>query len=320
VANGTNSAGQVTILLGNGDGTFNVGTSLSGPVETASLTSADFNHDGKLDIAFVDSSLHANKVYIYLGNGDGTFRSAPTLAGDGDTDQIAAGDFNGDRKPDLAITDYFANTVSIALGNGNGTFGVTTTYPTGQNPQAITVADFTGDGKLDVATDSIYDSVSILPGNGDGTLAPYMGFAIASGASPAGLTSADFVNNGSSGVAVTGSSLNTVSVLINYPVVFLSTNALNYGKQTVRTSSTGTVVVNNSGAASMVINSISVSGTNAGDFSQTNTCGTKLAPAKQCSITVTFTPRAKGARTATISIADTAKGSPQRVTLSGTGQ
>ena len=66
--------------------------------------------------------------------------------------------------------------------------------------------------------------------------------------------------------------------------------------------------------------SIMVGGANAGDFVQTNTCGASVAAGSSCTISVTFTPKAKGGRSAMISITDNGGGSPQKVSLTGTGQ
>jgi hypothetical protein len=83
---------------------------------------------------------------------------------------VATGDFNGDGKLDLAVTNNMDNTVSILTGNGDGTFKALSTAATGQSPQGIVTADFNGDGKLDLAIAN-YGSgtVSIFLGKGDGT-------------------------------------------------------------------------------------------------------------------------------------------------------
>jgi hypothetical protein len=79
------------------------------------------------------------------------------------------------------------------------------------------------------------------------------------------------------------------------------------------------VTLSNTGNAALSVTSIRVTGANAGDFAQTNTCGSSVAASADCSISVTFKPTATGARNAAIGIADNASGSPQSITLSGTG-
>jgi hypothetical protein len=85
------------------------------------------------------------------------------------------------------------------------------------------------------------------------------------------------------------------------------------------TSAAQAVTLSNTGNASLTISSISLSGTDTGDFDQTNTCGNSVAMSSNCSIGVTFTPQAAGIRTAAVTIIDNASGSPHSVGLTGTG-
>jgi hypothetical protein len=104
------------------------------------------------------------------------------------------------------------------------------------------------------------------------------------------------------------------------PAVSLSPTSLAFGNQPVGTTSAPqTVTLSNSGNAAMSITSLVLTGTNASDFAQTNTCGSSVAAGAHCTISVTFTPAASGSRTASVSVTDNASGSPQAVSLSGTG-
>lgn len=104
------------------------------------------------------------------------------------------------------------------------------------------------------------------------------------------------------------------------PSVSLAPASLTFSSQPTGTASaTQTVMLTNSGGASLTITSISLAGTNSGDFSQTNTCGTSVNAGAGCAVTVTFKPTATGTRTASVSINDNATGSPQTVSLTGTG-
>jgi len=104
------------------------------------------------------------------------------------------------------------------------------------------------------------------------------------------------------------------------PAVSLSRASVTYSSQLVGTTSGAqSVTLTNTGSASLSITSIIVTGANSADFSQTNTCGTSLTAGANCTISVTFTPAATGSRTASVSIADNTPGSPQTVSLSGTG-
>jgi hypothetical protein len=96
--------------------------------------------------------------------------------------------------------------------------------------------------------------------------------------------------------------------------------SLNFGSITIGTSSTKTVTFTNSGSTTVNITGVSITGTNAAEYSQTNTCGSSVASKKNCTITVTFTPSAKGKQTGTLSISDDGGGSPQNASLTGTGK
>ncbi len=162
----------VTILLGNGDGTFTPGPqSPATGVAPVAIVVGDFNGDGIPDLAVAnENNAQPGSVTILLGNGDGTFRAAPSVNLSGSPHSMALGDFNGDGKPDLALTGVNANnTVAILLGNGDGTFTPGPQTPaTGSQYGGIAVGDFNGDGKVDLAVAST-SGVTVLLGNGDGT-------------------------------------------------------------------------------------------------------------------------------------------------------
>jgi hypothetical protein len=159
----------LTVLLGNGDGTF---TALAASPKTGdgpfAIVTGDFNGDGIPDLAVVGID---GSVTILLGNGDGTFTPAPSLKTSDYPGSIAAADFNGDGNMDLAVVNYNDSTVTIFLGNGDGTFTAAPASPaTGDAPMAIVAGDFNGDGIPDLAVANDNDSiVTILLGNGDGT-------------------------------------------------------------------------------------------------------------------------------------------------------
>jgi hypothetical protein len=133
-------------------------------------------------------------------------------------------------------------------------------------------------------------------------------------------------NNGAAGtvymddVKVSNAYNGPVGAAAVAPAVSLSPTSLTFSSQTVNTTSAAqSVTLTNSGNAALTISSIGISGANAGDFSQTNTCGSSLAAGASCTISVTFKPTATGTRTAAVSIADNATGSPHTVSLTGTG-
>lgn len=189
---------SITILLGNGDGTF---TQAPNPPAAATypgtIAVGDFNGDGNLDLAIVVSQPSA--VVVLLGNGDGTFTAAPgspiplgfSVSG------IVAADFNGDGKADLAASDYLGGTVNILLGNGDGTFRAASGSPitVGYEPQpSLVLGDFNGDGKLDLAVALTDNTVAILFGNGDGTFSTMKSPPIMN--QPGSMVTADFNRDG----------------------------------------------------------------------------------------------------------------------------
>ena len=104
------------------------------------------------------------------------------------------------------------------------------------------------------------------------------------------------------------------------PAVTLSSATASFGNQgTGTTSAAQTVILTNSGSASLAIASIAVTGTNSGDFAQTNTCAATLTPAASCSISITFAPTTTGIRSAAVTITDNAPSGIQTITLTGTG-
>jgi hypothetical protein len=165
------TAGGIQQFFGNGDGTLQSAPSLPTGNFPIAIAGADFNHDGTLDLAVLNSSSPAS-VTILLSNGDGTYQDGtiiPTLVTNAAA--IVVGDFNGDGVPDLAVAGReFSNNLVILLGRGDGTFRPPFTGSTGFSIASMAVGDFDGDGKLDVVVASQNTGiVSILLGLGDGT-------------------------------------------------------------------------------------------------------------------------------------------------------
>ena len=209
-----NGSNTVSVLLGNGDGTFQHHVNYAAGIQPVGLATGDFNHDGKVDLAvanFVD-----NTVSILLGNGDGTFRDHMdfgTAVGPG---LIAVGDFNGDGNLDLAITcsdNVSVYIVSILLGDGKGGFQSHVDYTTGAWPSGIAMGDFNQDGILDLAIGNAHsDTVSVLVGNGDGTFQAKVDYP--SGSNPRAMATGDFNGDGYLDLAVACQFSNAVCILL----------------------------------------------------------------------------------------------------------
>jgi hypothetical protein len=194
--NGSNSgllSDNVSVLLGNGDGTYGTAQNFSVGDAPLHLTSADFNGDAKADLAV--ANIRSDNVSVLLGNGDGTFGAAQNFGGVDGPFSVSSADFNGDAKADLAVAYNGAFTipggVSVRLGNGDGTFGAAQNFVAGLHPTSVSSADFNGDSKVDLATANAgSDNVSVLLGKGDGTFGTAQNFGAAD--SPWFVTSTDF--------------------------------------------------------------------------------------------------------------------------------
>ena len=217
---GNDIYGTFDILLGYGAGAFTEAANspmFLSVLGQSSVAVGDLNGDGKLDLAIATQS--TNGVTILLGNGDGTFTptSGPAPTVGKQPQGIVAGDFNGDGKLDLAITNAADNTVTILLGNGDGTFTQASGSPiaVGTAPYAIVAADFRANGKLDLAVvNSGSNNVTLLLGNGDGTFAQAPASPFPVGKAPYSLVVGDFNSSGRPGLAVANSTDGTISVLV----------------------------------------------------------------------------------------------------------
>ncbi len=198
------------------------------------MAKGDFNSDGKMDFVVPHTpNVTTNNLTVFLGNGNGTFVQQPFLSsGAMSPSSVAAGDFNGDGKLDLAVANATSSSISIMLGTGNGNFtpAITPFFPAGGTQTVfITTGDFNGNGLLDLAVvNQTSSNVAVFLGNGNGTFAqaPIPAFS-SGGLRPSYVGVGDFtgdakpdlvvVNNGSSNVVVfKGNGLGTFAQIANF--------------------------------------------------------------------------------------------------------
>jgi hypothetical protein len=304
----------VSVFLGNGDGTFqsHLDTHLgAGP--GPQLAVGDFTGGGKLDLAFADN--------VLVGNGDGTFQPTPHNLGIPPT-AVAAGDFNSDGIPDLALDTQFTGAIpfitfmlsapQIALSPSPRNFGPLE-VGTSSAAQEMTVTNI-GNAPMTIS--------SIVPG-GDFSQTNTCGEAIPAGAScvisvtftptAAGMRSGtitltDNLKSSPQVIALSG-----VGVV---PTVSLSPASITFGGQSIGTTSPAQMVtLTNTGNVLLMVSNIAVDG----DFAQTNNCGTEVGAGLRCTIGVTFTPTADGTSSGQLAVTDNAPNSPQSVALTGSG-
>lgn len=193
---------------------------------------ADLNGDGNPDL--ITSIFGTDSVAVQLGHGDGTFGPATSIliaAGFGPA-EVHAVSLRGNGTLDLIAGSFNTNQIAVLLGNGDGTFQTPAVYAVGtasNTPTSLTSGDFNDDGNLDVAVSNTEDNtVSVLIGNGTGTLTP-MGTAIHVGNTPEAIRAGDFNDDGFSDLAVANYHDGAVSILLNNQDETFSANAITTG-------------------------------------------------------------------------------------------
>src|SRR6185312_8982990 len=215
---GGTEAATVNLLLGNGDGSFQVPRRHVAGGEPFSMVAGDFDQDGHPDLAFADYG--SDTLSRLLLNGDGSLRSSEKYEAGTLSLGLVVGDFDGDGRLDLTVAGIDRNngpgTISVLAGNGDGSF-----QPPRHNPApepaagtpGLLAADFDGDGRLDLAAvnPGDYRSLLVLPGQGDGTFRPAQTLAVGSGPTP---VAGDFNGDGRADLAAANFNENDVAVLL----------------------------------------------------------------------------------------------------------
>ena len=198
----------VSILTRRADDSFDAPRAFAVGTASWSIAAGRFNADSALDLAVANT--FSTTISVLLGNGDGTFPAGLKLPTGLNPEGLETADFNGDGNADLVVANAGSSTVSVFLGNGDGRFQAPLTFPSGPEPVFVAVGDFNGDGHADAVvanygashyySDAVASTVSVLLGNGDGSLQPALAFEGGSG--PHGISVADFNRDGVQDLAV----------------------------------------------------------------------------------------------------------------------
>ncbi|MEO6924874.1 MAG: FG-GAP-like repeat-containing protein, partial [Bryocella sp.] len=210
--------GTVTLFLSNATNNFTyyVVQTLSGFGTPTAITDGYFSTSGNLDLAVADSA--SKTVHILTGDGTGNFTPGATPSTGADPTGIVGGDFTHNGLTDLAVVNAGDGTVSVLLARGSGNFStlapITVGPNTGTGASAILALDTRGNGNLDlIVGNTLQNTVGILLSNGNGNFQQIQTYAVPGG--PAYLTDGDFSRDGKPDLAVTQTTANSVSVLIN---------------------------------------------------------------------------------------------------------
>jgi len=201
------------VLLAAGDNRFTAGQFIGTAANAIAL--ADVNGDGIPDLIMTTNT---TSVAVFLGNGDGTFQSALNSNANGSEYAVAVGDFNGDGKPDLALI-VNGGTFAVMLGNGNGSFAPPgQSYAVGNDADSIAVGDFNHDGKLDAVVANFGlnggASISVFPGNGDGTFGTATNLPVPTNAGPWEVAVADLNGDGNLDIVSSNNNESYLSVYL----------------------------------------------------------------------------------------------------------
>jgi hypothetical protein len=203
---------SLSVLIGNGDGSFQDQKIISVCQEPRNIALDDFNLDHVVDVVVACSG--DNHILVLTGQENGTFLRGAQYLVHRTPVSIATGDFNEDFLPDLAVA-LRNDKIQIFLGMGNGKFRVGPLYEYGDTPTSIATADFNGDGHLDLAVTNggpMSNAVSIWLGVGDGTFLTPADYK--TGKRPLGVSVADFNNDRIPDLLVINGEMNTITVFL----------------------------------------------------------------------------------------------------------
>jgi hypothetical protein len=207
------SGGTVSVLMGNGNGTFQPPVQYPVGTNPQSIAVADFNNDGHPDI--VTANTGSDTVSVLINNGNGTFAPAVSYAVGIRPESVAVGDFNGDGFADIVTADQGESAISVLTNNGNGTFAAAVKFNTAIGPDGVAVGDLNGDQHPDIVVAiPTLNQVQVLLGNGTGGFAAPVAYS--TGFAPRSVLIADLNSDGRPDIVTADLHDQGISLLLGY--------------------------------------------------------------------------------------------------------
>ena len=208
--------GNVSIALGNGDGTFTtpVLQSLPGAGGDWAIAAGDLNNDTYSDV--VATSANLDSVFVLIGNGNGTFVQGVGYATGDRPFDVKLALLNNDTYPDIVVPNDISNNVSVLYGTGTGTFQQAVNLACGAGPRTVAVADFNNDTYPDIVTaNNNADNVTVILNNGNGSFAAAAAYPVTTSSSISTVATGYFNNDSFPDLIVSQYLKNNVAVLLN---------------------------------------------------------------------------------------------------------
>ena len=211
--------GYIAILLGKGNGSFDILSVEQIDDRPNTLAIGDLNHDRQLDIVY--ASAYLNNVGVVLGNGDGTFRNITRYYADHGSWpwSIILADLNDDTLLDIAVTQLQTSSIVIFVGFGNGSFALPQTFPvkSANSPKFMAFSDFNNDNQLDIVVGNSYSNkMAVLLFHYETDFTNETNYFSGSGPHPYSIAVGNFIKNNQSGIVVANWGNDNIEVLFDY--------------------------------------------------------------------------------------------------------